>query len=1034
MAQYSFIPWVRQGLVQAAGGLSKGRLRLQVKAKVADASVARLGAAAGPGDILLFGPGDVTSLDAAQVIRQDPPAGTTDFEPNHLAFVEFDRPDLPWIFSLGSTAAAAGQLRPWLCLVVVKKRDGEVAILPATEKSLPVLEIKSGASDELPDLAEAWAWAHSQVVLIPPSGGDADARIKDAIEHAPHQTLSRLICPRKLAEKTSYYACLVPTYQGGCEAGLGLPVNGDEAARDAWSPRSPQAAIRLPVYLHWEFGTSARGDFKSLALQLTKTALSVNEAGTRELDLNQAGYGLPNADPKVDLEGALTPDASAPGLRGPTEPYRLRLNALVNGEATVPTSVLPPPLYGRWHAAERKIPDIETVDGTTTTRDWPWLKSLNLDPRYRVPAGLGAQIVREQQESLMASAWDQLRGAKDANQMIGQAQQALAAAVPIYRDRVSGMDSTRFLLAIQPMAARVTYDTGGVARTAQAHVQDTALPQGSTSAQFRRILRTRGSIMKRFGLQKPESRKTLIEGMNTGQLLLRPLHWPEPAGMTSTESLVPPGKGTCGTDVKAISDSVLADLTPGKLKDILKVLRTAYRLLVVFGEVRQYPPAAQTLLAAADQQWAQAQNYVDNNLVWAIYHFWEGIAYLARAINVITRQKLGPLLLALENDAKRHQAGLVLAPFVIALGADAGAFEACESQPEWTLNPPLAIDGHMKSVLLKIDPAIVIPKILGSRIDMPGWKPETLEFVRACPDFPAPMYRELAAKSQDWMLPGLEKVPPDSVTIVQGNSRFIESFMVGLNHEMSRELLWRGFPTDQRGTYFRQFWDPSGRFPAPLKAADVERGKDIPRIHTWRDNALGTNLGRNAAAGAAEPPLVLLVRGSLLRRFPRAMVTLVLAEWANDRRVPVAVSNDEDEARIRHPLFRGELPSDVSFLGFRGSREEVIGNGDRAAQRPGWFIVFEQQATEPRFGLEAEAKANPKDWRDLAWPNVATLSDTNPNLHLAGGVRAFPANTDTPGAWRWIAAPSSDSAQIASIALRRPVRVCIHASELVDPA
>ena len=33
--------------------------------------------------------------------------------------------------------------------------------------------------------------------------------------------------------------------------------------------------------------------------------------------------------------------------------------------------------------------------------------------------------------------------------------------------------------------------------------------------------------------------------------------------------------------------------------------------------------------------------------------------------------------------------------------------------------------------------------------------------------------------------------------------------MVGLNHEFARELLWREFPTDQRGSYFRQFWDPS---------------------------------------------------------------------------------------------------------------------------------------------------------------------------------------------------------------------------------
>ena len=39
--------------------------------------------------------------------------------------------------------------------------------------------------------------------------------------------------------------------------------------------------------------------------------------------------------------------------------------------------------------------------------------------------------------------------------------------------------------------------------------------------------------------------------------------------------------------------------------------------------------------------------------------------------------------------------------------------------------------------------------------------------------------------------------------------------MVGLNHEFARELLWREYPTDQRGSYFRQFWDVSGYQPPP---------------------------------------------------------------------------------------------------------------------------------------------------------------------------------------------------------------------------
>ena len=56
-------------------------------------------------------------------------------------------------------------------------------------------------------------------------------------------------------------------------------------------------------------------------------------------------------------------------------------------------------------------------------------------------------------------------------------------------------------------------------------------------------------------------------------------------------------------------------------------------------------------------------------------------------------------------------------------------------------------------------------------------------------------------------MPNIHLVEPDSVTLLETNQRFIESYMVGLNHEFARELLWREYPTDQRGSYFRQFWD-----------------------------------------------------------------------------------------------------------------------------------------------------------------------------------------------------------------------------------
>ena len=50
------------------------------------------------------GPGDVMGLDPRVVVRTDPRPHSVDVEPNYLPLVEFDPPDLPWMF----TPAASG--------------------------------------------------------------------------------------------------------------------------------------------------------------------------------------------------------------------------------------------------------------------------------------------------------------------------------------------------------------------------------------------------------------------------------------------------------------------------------------------------------------------------------------------------------------------------------------------------------------------------------------------------------------------------------------------------------------------------------------------------------------------------------------------------------------------------------------------------------------------------------------------------------------------------------------------------------------
>ncbi|MCZ0984912.1 hypothetical protein O1M54_02825 [Streptomyces diastatochromogenes] len=95
--------------------------------------------------------------------------------------------------------------------------------------------------------------------------------------------------------------------------------------------------------------------------------------------------------------------------------------------------------------------------------------------------------------------------------------------------------------------------------------------------------------------------------------------------------------------------------------------------------------------------------------------------------------------------------------------------------------------------------------------------------VMAYPVIDLPMFQSLIDMSVDTFVPNLRMVPPNTVTLLETDREFIESFMVGLNHEMARELLWREYPTDQRGTPFRQFWDPRPALPLPGESAGQRR-------------------------------------------------------------------------------------------------------------------------------------------------------------------------------------------------------------------
>jgi hypothetical protein len=263
-----------------------------------------------------------------------------------------------------------------------------------------------------------------------------------------------------------------------------------------------------------------------------------------------------------------------------------------------------------------------------------------------------------------------------------------------------------------------------------------------------------------------------------------------------------------------------------------------------------------------------------------------------------------------------------------------------------------------------------------------------IEPIMAAPKFPQPMYESLRDLSQQLLLPGLETVEPNSVLGLETNSRFVEAYMVGLNFEMARELLWRGYPTDQRGTYFDRFWD----------SRSMGGGADVNPIHGWQDRPLGDP--QTAPAGDR---FVMLIRSSLLRRYPSAVIYAAKAIGPNP---PDGTSKPtKSHLQEAHPVFRGSMQPDVTFFGFDLTVDEVVGTG--TGTDLGYFIVIQEQPGEPRFGFD-----------------VGTPLNEGTHLEVSFGP---PAGSTTASHLHW----GRNGAHVAAMLRQKPVRIAIHASSFL---
>jgi hypothetical protein len=1033
LGRYHFLSWARRGIGASVNNPDAGSLPSRASLSVQLSVAVQQGSSSNtvqPGalPVQMFGPGDVIGLDPRHVVRTEPRNFTVNFEPNYLCGIEFDTPDLPWLFT--PAAANNDRLRPWLALIVLTPDEfTQPSIAP---NPLPVIDVKK--ISVLPDLGDSWDWAHVQV--------SGDTPIATA---ASGNVISRLLCPRRLDPEMSYTAFLVPAFEIGRQAGTGADVSGITSADPAWT-RATAAPLRLPFYYTFQFHTSDEGDFESLVRRLKPQVLPA-EVGIRPMDVSNPQPGISPAGPPLGLQGALqsvltqpTPWNDPPKSAFQTDVQNFINNPDASFDPNQPDPIIAPPIYGRWHAAVSAVE--RTVAG--------WVNDLNLDPRDRSGGGMGTQVVQVERTALMASAWQQVDGVRAANDMLHQAQLARAALQQILRAQYVKAQPATVLSVTAPLHAKLLASP----RTVLATVRASRVPERMLSGTFRRVTRPR----RRLG-PASVTRPSLLERVNSGEVPVVPA--PKPP-----DGLVP---------IDTISQSAAPQWMLGIAKYSQWILLAVIILLILLVVIAAAVGGIGTALVAAVVAIAAGI---------AVRNWLHSVSQQAAVAADFNPTNFTPQAVASATSNPGFSvtpAGVTSAagPTTGADSVQAAAFRSATSDlftglldvpSDPPLAPALELATLKTTLITRLDPVTTVPRrtlaLLKFNPRLQWTAADPLEPIMAAPDFPQPMYAPLRDLSPDYVLPGVELVPPNSLGLLLANHRFIEAYMVGLNYEMARQLLWNGYPTDQRGSYFRQFWDVSAYVPQASDPTDpkalVELLKDIPPIHTWpTPTSLGTHPNRTDIVANN---VVLLVRGELFKRYPNAIVYAGKAKVVGNQRV----LDDTDE---RYPIFRGTLPNDITFLGFNLSEEDAKGGTPQSPA--GFFFVFQQQPSEPRFGLEPVEDTNPiTHWSDLAWTNFGGGGDGGAPFKLPDLGLTTRAQTIKQAPWRLasqvfnlvvtstsvpdqlkpslmptrvaIAADAENpddpanawgvnSAQTAYILLRLPFRILIHADLMLPP-
>lgn len=238
-----------------------------------------------------------------------------------------------------------------------------------------------------------------------------------------------------------------------------------------------------------------------------------------------------------------------------------------------------------------------------------------------------------------------------------------------------------------------------------------------------------------------------------------------------------------------------------------------------------------------------------------------------------------------------------------------------------------------------------------------------------CIGLDRPVWRDIEQTYPEWLLPGVNALPQDSVIALATNPTFIDALLLGFNGQLLSDLRWRNIAIATGCTPLRVFWD----------RAETQTGNridDVVGVGLWLDGSdLGAGGHRPGGASAAD--LVLVVRGQLFQHYPRTVI--YLASAMHGAAADFEADPDPGTAHIL-PSFQGRIGMDVTFFGFQGVPATDIATHWVVLEEPPHGYRFNNLG-EPE-GQGVASAADGADW--------ATATSADPVRVLIAGPELVP--------------------------------------------